>query len=1384
MQNKLYTIIANIYNEIKNFKGERATLQDAIEETVLQQVGGNGEIIGARGGHQSIDDRLRSMESIVNTHAVDTNMVLENVEQTKLEILARMPENVTEVIRDASKEMLISLENKVRTREDFLSVGPNQTALLPGLGMDYISKAYVKTTDSIVPVSSILFDSTEKAAFDENKSQVVDGAVRARIASDLFSIPLETAERIRSEVSSMDAVAVPGHLSAVANYTSKAGAGHLANIFNSNLAWVVANGNIRLDFSFQGSVQVKEVLLNITSTSSTLQYKVQYSQDGALWTEAKTGTGNLVASFFNALKMSYLRIELTTAAGETGKTITLSNLQIKTLQYESKSGLIVSTKPVIATHSEEDILIQPRADVMPSLHSDARYALSVWSSERDERETLSYIPEIIAVTPNLFRDESGMSPSENTLSSRHLRDLNAKLCARFLDVESTGLTLSGEVGTVSIDRATYAEDVANAWQTDDQVAMGVEFKLNGTRHVVAISEANLNGSYIVTVGGVELKVRILVSGEQSLRVDILPIQTGQDIIAEDISIVFHAPLRQEETTIYTQTDSSTSVSYKTIDTKDRSIQTFAFGSDYRTYDYHENEQGQAIYNYSPFNRSVSGFAGTIIGKDVYAGRYSSAYDNEDITNAVRLQKRYGTKKNCGLPATVFLATDTSHLEDAVDSHLQAFFSESRNPVFSPTKTYETKTYIANQKISNISPREVALTPDAIRYALSFDGDAYYVFDVETDTWVPFAVAQMTSQALTSIPEGAFEKIRHGSEWLYLKIIFYEVNSEVSQIDVQMQSDAFVVIEEGEVQSKGMTLPSLQRMKPGTLRADVLSQTRFFYLATSMSNYIPSERYAVSGHDVLNWRDVRWQEIDNVTIKEYDVGYRALSYENLTTEPVILRVVRTLIENRTGVIDTTDSLKDEVLSLTEQQKETLGFAKLLQQNVGLLHESFVNTGSVPVDLPTVLLPDIKEFESDWVEPDDTFAIESVEKLRGVQVWESKDAYVPYSEHLLLNESTKDRFLAYQTVIENDGGLLASDYDRDNPYMAPEDILSYSTLSFSTHMFDVSSTLAPSNTVDPRFGTAPFQRILDNQGEHGSTTGDRDEMWYVTKHDTVYWDLPGEDQRWVDIVIDFRNNVYIDKLSNVQFGFRRNEGSFTDAYVIAQQITSFAWSLDGKEYETLYTQNGTSAYSKLGINVDFKKELRFVRIRLERPYSSSKGKGIVTFKNVNILYCPVRYVHNSEGYIQNKTGIDTSNWSEFSQIQVDRFIDHNPAEMRFALSDSPNASAWKYWSGATWVTTANPTIASSMSIETLLSLTKTQLDLLNKGTLYIRAIFETTDIFKTPVLRSVSFLHTESESTRHFDIIDPSTAGLRYYENDKRMILQNKSGTKKRFKVILL
>lgn len=58
MQNKLYTIIANIYNEIKNFKGERATLQAAIEETVLQQVGGNGEIIGARGGHQSIDDRL------------------------------------------------------------------------------------------------------------------------------------------------------------------------------------------------------------------------------------------------------------------------------------------------------------------------------------------------------------------------------------------------------------------------------------------------------------------------------------------------------------------------------------------------------------------------------------------------------------------------------------------------------------------------------------------------------------------------------------------------------------------------------------------------------------------------------------------------------------------------------------------------------------------------------------------------------------------------------------------------------------------------------------------------------------------------------------------------------------------------------------------------------------------------------------------------------------------------------------------------------------------------------------------------------------------------------------------------------------------------------
>ena len=355
---------------------------------------------------------------------------------------------------------------------------------------------------------------------------------------------------------------------------------------------------------------------------------------------------------------------------------------------------------------------------------------------------------------------------------------------------------------------------------------------------------------------------------------------------------------------------------------------------------------------------------------------------------------------------------------------------------------------------------------------------------------------MTSQALASIPEGSFEKIRHGSEWLYLKIIFYEINSEVSQIDVQMQSDAFVVIEEGEIQSKGMTLPSLQGMKPSTLRADVLSQTSFFYLATSMSNYIPSERYAVSGHDVLNWRDVRWQEIDNVTIKEYDVGYRALSYENLTTEPVIIRVVRTLIENRTGVIDTTDSLKDEVLSLTEQQKETLGFAKLLQQNVGLLHESFVSTGSVPADLPTVLLPDIREFESDWVEPDDTFAIENVERLRGVQVWESKEAHIPYIEQLLLNENTKDRFLSYQTAIDSSGGILSSDYDRDNSYLVPETILSNSVSSFSTSMYDASATRETSrySTVD----TVNLDRMVTDQTDVYNYSSTRELEPEVPKH----------------------------------------------------------------------------------------------------------------------------------------------------------------------------------------------------------------------------------------------------------------------------------------------
>lgn len=1389
MQNKIYTILASLYSELKAFKGDKGSLDNAVKKLIDE----HPEVVDARGGYNELGDRLKDIQEKLSNSNVDSSSILSRVENIKLDLEGRIPEKTTTVLSSEDKDILVSLDDRVSYKEDIISLLPNGSTILPGSSNRMISKAYMSSNDSVAAIKTVTFDEESKIKYDDSKNLLISSCVVPRKNSELYELPLKSANMFHSE--EVDACIVPSMCRVVSDYSSpfKNNDGsdnysnHMINILYGINEWIVNRSYLTIDLAFVEAVELSKVMLDVTSNSSLIKGSLCSSIDGVDWNPVCSFCESFENSLQSIAKAKYIKIAIDVYDGIPNRIITLKNLRIFTTNYNCTSGYVSTVEPIVLDYKNTFINIKLSDLNTPSKYITSKYALL---NAIDDSVLYSYIPNTYNILPEDFRDSKMKKWVYDDLKNN--MKINVNLKTLFTPDKVNGLTsIQGTLGACSITKEmTWSE--SNGWKPKTNVVYVVYVISNGKKYKIPLSIDNINKDIVADIGGKKLNFKINIIANNAIVVHVNCIENNNliiDSIMVDVmsayDFVYNNKPSWRDGSNY-PSGYNNNVCYTSISNTSCSISPaldpiciYTVNSSYRISNVSYWYSGGFFYYYntrvtaeSSYNLVENGSSVAIIPNEIAKG--------VEVVSTTIEQPMYKTtieRRGCALPVSIFLGCDSADALKATINSVSNITTLNQDPIFSFEQEYVAKTFISKANISSIIAQQICPNSEDIQYSISFDGYKYYVLNDKSLKWLSYFNKGMSADTMSLLNGSIIDTIRCGSEWLYIKVRILNPIASIKNITISFEKDMFVLINKTDLLEKGMSKRVLESINADTLNSNILHSSPALLIASIAKSEYPSYAYKMSGFNIYDYKDIKWQEIDNTRVKEYLLGNNTLLYKNDTQQVVNLKIIRNLIKNSTALVDVRAETKELVGEIKEEQGKTNATIDILNQNIKLMYDTFKNSGTMPSELPSAILPALKEYHIPSLAPDGFYKIANVESFRGIQLWEEQKSFIGYSEKLIYNRGTKNQYQTSIVSVDDDGATISRDFDRDNPYICPETLTMKNSTEGYTPMYDIS--------ISDATWYGSVNSILENGGDWNSGFRyDGGFTWGGTKYSKVngcnaIWNLPGEKNRYVDIILDFREIVYINYINSLYFGEWNESGGDTQT-ICSYQITTFSCSIDGKEYLDISKYNGSIRNG----TVHFNKELRFIRIRVEVPYSYNKGRGIVTFTEMDIYFSPTRVIHNTEAYIYNSKVIDTANWGNFNRIVVDRYIDHNPCEMKFLLSDDPQHSKWKSWDGSKWCEFDKISLSNSMSIETLLSLNSTQLNKLTKGSLFLCAVMNTTDTYKTPILRSVEFLHDQYDTEIYYTSIDPYSLDLRYSNDKKEIMIKNTSSGNKKLKVILL
>ncbi|URZ09251.1 hypothetical protein [Clostridium felsineum] len=1389
MKNKLYLTLSNLFNEIKTATRKSASLDDEIDNRIKEAP----EVTSAREGFPSLNDRLSNIQNNVVKNSLYANGVDDKLNSLRDELINKIPKNNTGVIEDVNKDILVSLDNKVSHKEDLISLTPNSTVTLPNDGLYTVSKAYMSSTSFETALKTISFNSDTDVDYDKAFCNLKNGTIYANGFSELYELPLNSAITMNNDTYDCCIIgnlctAATDYFSPIVNadksinYTN-----HLINALNGN-AWNIARGYVTVMFSFTENIPICEAIFDFTTNSSYANFQIDTSEDGSTWNNIynvniTTGQQKLDFKPPSNTPIKSIRFIINAYDGVSNRNISISNIKLFSLKYNQPSKIVASRNQFILDLDNTKLMINTESISDSNKLIVQKYALVNIIGD-GSKPLYTYIPKTYNLLSQDFYDSKGYRCVQDSLQSYGAVNKlsNTYLYSRLYEKSPINAP-NGQLGNITMTKNGSSYSNYNAWLPYTNIAYKISITLNGENYEIPLSLNNINNILSVTLGGSELNIQIRVIDSRAIKVFVTPVN-GEIIKVDAVNVVMYSLYSLGRNSYYTGVFSNVYLSLNRSSIKGYPINLFnlynVFSLAYINWYWSMFASAfESNWASSPYNSTENGAVCAVIPQDIYSGtETTSSYNADPVSTSTY------SKIGCNLPVNIYIGCDgIGTLQPIMEADCYSVQANNLKPIYSFDEEYTSKTYIGkDSKIVSILPNQTAASIDDIQYSISFDGYNYYYINSNLN-WLLYTNKGMTSDALSKLNDSNFESIRAGSEWLYIKVKLITPNAYVQNITLNFDNDYFEVIADDEILSKGMTKRCIENINPTSLTNKFLTISPILFIYYEAYSLYPAFQFQLSGYTLNNYLDIRWQEIDNVSVVEYLLGDNGLLYKNnSTTETKYIKVIRNIIQNQTAVIDARDETKDNINTIKLSQEVLSDSVDTLKQSVTLMHDTFLQKGTVPSELPSEVLPALQVIEVPTLKPNEYYVIENVPSFRGVQLWDEITSYIPYSDVINYNNKTTQEFTYSGISFDETEACLSTDYDRDNAYICPENVLNNAGAlgPVSYPMFDVTASVAPTS--------GDINEMLENGGTFSFSYSYG--WWWGNKYIraggyTVYWDLPGEATRWVDVIFDFKKNVWINYLTNLEFGlYDANHGvpstvQYNESIQsLSYQITTFSFSKDGKEYTDIAKYSGTETGT-----INFNTELRYIRIRMEVPYSYNRGCGTVTFTGMNIYFSPVHYIHNTESYIYNSVPIDSSKWLDFTSIKVDRFIDHDPCEMRFLLSEDANQLQWKYWDGTTWQIVNHVSLAQSMSIETLLALTNNELNQLKKGSLSIASIMKTTDIWKTPILRSVEFIHS-NETKQYYSLSNPYTVDIKYSDLDKTVTVTNTTNSVRKIKIVLL
>lgn len=1383
--NKIYTTLANLYNQLKGFVGDTGR---SLSEEVDHRIKNNDEVIKARKGHGALIDKVNAIDTSIDDVSCVISDTRARVDRTEESITGINQEintiktTVPTVEIENGNHLLVNLSSRPSHKTESFSLDPGAKHKLSMSNEHYVTQLYVR--DNFINQEVNMPINVDTSHFDKTINELKDGSLYS-ISTGEMKMPLSN--MLMANELHDDIAFVPGLCYIQGTTTSPYfnEENHVVSAFRSGYEWSLKSRMAEIIIEFVHPIEVTKILFNFSA--NTNQQSVSICRiTGNNWIEIQkvpSSDGRIVVNE----KLKSIKLAFISLSDQETTLLKIKNIEIFSKEYGTNSNTVSVTELINSYDLSGNASIAPIIDIPED--TICKFGIA---SNGDSDECHVLYPSKRHLSAGLFENAYGMHVIDKIKSE--IKD------SYILDDRYNHKTPTGKESYITIGDTTWNDSrtltFSNGYKLDDLTYVKLYIKTKTVEHEFTLSQEYLNKITTFVIDDVEVFVEV-----KSVRNSIkLGVQSESNIAA----------VRCELNTvrdIYTGTSSNYTSYYcgsYVTNSYDQVSMLYSLSSTYdcyyNSYSYRWTWNGWSwAWRWVHTSTSRSSFNKTRKQSVIFVD-CDSMRSNVCTTSSRNLSEYFNTS---------FELKDVSNVVAYIGIENDALKALETDGTIVPSYNYSRVSvdniFIGHMKISKkqkivrLEPDQYADLTNDVEYFISFNNYNFYTYSYETNAWVQ-SKDGMSMEEVIKIPSYAFEKL-FVDEDLYIKIKINNKNAYVNGVNIEFDNEQFETIQVSKIKEYGMNLSDIKSISPSFI-IGMASELGTLAIFMQSEPKLGCWQYVVPGMQLIEYGGTSWLVADSSVAVQHTSGSTCI-ITNVSDEFKYFRLEQKYFED--SVVYVGDEIQNKTLNdvevrvgeLTHESNIAQAKLELAEQSIYLLHsavehmstdswydlaDEVPNYGeSVKFELPTFIIPNRLEVELEPLLPGVSTEINNVDDFGNIQYWDTVKNYVIETIESKATQDLQHQFSYLNGVFAQDYFEIDKSYDTDNSYLMSRSASNETPSSYNTADYSCTSKYQDGTPCSVR-GAGLFSIMrYSRDGINGNHSD-------YASGNLAYFDLPGEDKRFVDIDVDFNESRYIYGLYNMDFNCTGGSGS-----------SSYSWggptTLNSNQQTVILLDiygNGNWVehyrYTGLGTNVTcyIQKEVKKIRVRLEIPYASNKGAGTVSLKYFDIYYCPVRYKHEENASIKPVLYYNTGTWDRLVSVRSDATVSGTSTDIRYLFETNDKMYSNKQYlgfDGNKLIVKPLDVYSNGMTLYEFNSLSEEQLKPL-LGYHYIRpvAILYSSDGLHSPSIKSFELNYSEKSYTTT-SLVPSQDVITRYDRKAKKVIVTNATSSTKTLRAII-